>query len=291
MVEIVTAGERQVIAPEGLLPLMRRGVRAFPTRADKRPCFTGWQDSATADLSTLVAQVEEAAGRYGGLGLLTGEVVSVLDLDGPAAFDAMVDLAAEADDRFPRPEQLVGRTPRGGWHVYYRSPADPDADRNNVRLHDLPVDWRGRGGLVQAFGERRSLQGRLIPAEPAWLVQWRADASPRGRSAGYIERQLASAGRPMTASRYDALLRRIATTPEDSHKRNSMLWWGARVTWGCWLTTRPSSRPSEESVRADLEEAGHACGLDVSEVGRTVESAMAQARRDVFRAGPDREAS
>lgn len=268
---------QEVIAPEKLENLLLLKVRAFPVTSEKVPCFTGWQDRATSDLQALAGQKQEAGMRYGGIGLVTGEVVSVLDLDGPAALDAMLDLAAEADDQFPQHGQLVGRTPRGGLHVYYRSP--DGENHNNVRMHDLPVDWRGRGGLVVAFGPHRSLSGHLIPPEPRWLRAWRASAAGRGQSPEEARDWLRDVGEPMTPIRYDAILHHIATQPEG--KRNAVLWWGARVVWGCWLSTPPTGRPSEIGVRAALAQAGVDCGLEEAETRATITSAMDQARRDV----------
>lgn len=268
---------QEVIAPEKLESLLRLGVRAFPVTSEKVPCFTGWQASATGDLHTLGQQAQQAGRRYGGIGLVTGEVVSVLDLDGPAALDAMLDLAAEADDQFPQHGQLVGRTPRGGLHVYYRTPEGEN--HNNVRLHDLPVDWRGRGGLVVAFGPHRSLSGHLIPPEPRWLRSWRASAASRHATADEEQTSRDEADQRMTTERYFAILTRIATQEEG--KRNAVLWWGARVVWGSWFCTPPAGRPGEDEVRHDLERAGMFSGLDGAEVSRSVASAQAQARRDV----------
>lgn len=175
--QIVTIGG--ITAPKDLARLMRLGVRAFPTRADKRPCFKGWQESATADLQTLGAQYVAAGSRYGGLGLITGEVVSVLDVDDPfGAMDVLRDLAAEADDQFPEAGQLIGHTPRGGLHLFYLSP-DPGADVGNTHLHDLAVDWRGKGNLVMSFGLGRSMEGHVVPAVPTWLRAWLRSAKPR----------------------------------------------------------------------------------------------------------------
>lgn len=105
---------------------------------------------ATTDAAVLTAWW--AAEPTANIGLRTGESFDVLDIDGPAALDAlegagppaevrMVDGAAVCADDIEGPTVA---TPRG-WHVYVA----PTGRGNTVNLAGLPgVDWRGVGGYV-----------------------------------------------------------------------------------------------------------------------------------------------
>ncbi len=107
------------------------------------------------------------------IGLVTGEVADVLDIDGPAGRDAMRRWAAEHDLRLEGPVVRTGT----GWHYYLRA----SGARNRIGLLEH-VDWRGVGGYVvappsrHANGERyrwvRPLTAELppVPAELQSLV-------------------------------------------------------------------------------------------------------------------------
>jgi hypothetical protein len=73
------------------------------------------------------------------VGILTGpSKLTVIDVDTPD--DALCsDLLGRFGDT-----PLQARTPRGGWHLFYRSNGEP----TKAKLDKLPVDVRGRGGLI-----------------------------------------------------------------------------------------------------------------------------------------------
>jgi hypothetical protein len=75
------------------------------------------------------------------IGLLTGELVDVLDVDGPQGQAALSQWAAEHRLRLDGPLAHSGR----GWHYYLQA----SGARNRIGLLDH-VDWRGRGGYVVA---------------------------------------------------------------------------------------------------------------------------------------------
>ncbi len=73
------------------------------------------------------------------VGIVTGpSKITVVDVDQPN--DALHrDLLERFGDT-----PLQARTPRGGWHLFYRSSGEP----TKAKLDKLPVDIRGRGGFI-----------------------------------------------------------------------------------------------------------------------------------------------
>jgi hypothetical protein len=86
---------------------------------------------------------------HANVGLATGHVFDVLDIDGPAGERSMARLSAE------HPVGRLGplvRTGQGGWHVYLAP-----TGLGNPKPRDLDkVDWRGRGGYVLAPPSRHA---------------------------------------------------------------------------------------------------------------------------------------
>jgi hypothetical protein len=101
------------------------------------------------------------------IGLVTGEVADVLDIDGPAGRAALRRLAADHDLHLDGPLAQTG----SGWHLYLA----PTGSGNRAGLLKQ-VDWRGRGGYVVAppsrhasgrhYRWRRPLTATLPPVPP-----------------------------------------------------------------------------------------------------------------------------
>lgn len=91
------------------------------------------------DLNVDVARnrLDAMVRRHGGanVGVVTG-TFTVVDVDDPAYIDAMLYRCGDTP--------VIGRTPRGGHHLWYQG----RGERTVTRLDDLPVDVRGMGGLV-----------------------------------------------------------------------------------------------------------------------------------------------
>jgi hypothetical protein len=85
------------------------------------------------------------------IGLVTGELADVLDIDGPAGWAALRRLAADHDLRLDGPLAETG----SGWHLYLAL----TGSANRAGLLEQ-VDWRGRGGYVVAPPSRHA-SGRL----------------------------------------------------------------------------------------------------------------------------------
>jgi hypothetical protein len=81
------------------------------------------------------------------IGLVTGELADVLDIDGPAGRAALRRYAADNDLRLEGPLARTG----SGWHLYLA----PTGSGNRDGLLEQ-VDWRGRGGYVVAPPSRHA---------------------------------------------------------------------------------------------------------------------------------------
>ena len=105
------------------------------------------------------------------VGILTGlSRLTVVDIDEPYLLDEML-------ERF-EDTPLIIETPRGGFHLYYRS----TGERNRQRLDGLKVDIRGIGGMVVVpYGNRASYRARVraMPASRERLRSARAIARTR----------------------------------------------------------------------------------------------------------------
>ena len=106
------------------------------------------------------------------VGLATGIVFDVLDIDGPAGLTALRHLARTVDLRLPGPLVATGG---GGWHHWFT----PTGLGNRPPRSLAHVDWRGIGGCVLAPPSRhisggryrwlRDLDQTLLPEVPTVL--------------------------------------------------------------------------------------------------------------------------
>ena len=173
------------------------------------------------DATHLRAQVEWYWRRWprANIGLLTGELVDVLDVDGPPGRAALAQWEAEHRLQLDGPTAETGN----GWHYYLEA----SGARNRIGLLDH-VDWRGRGGYVVAPPSRHANGRRYrwirqlgsqfppLPAELERLVlppqperpasrQFRAEPTghPYGRKA--LEQELAAVAAAPRGTRNHAL--------------------------------------------------------------------------------------
>jgi hypothetical protein len=120
-------------------PLVRHGVKEATTDADRIGRW--WRRWPQANL-----------------GLATGIVFDVLDIDGPDRLAALGELQEAVGLRLPGPLVATGG---GGWHHWFRP-----TGLGNRPPHGLHhVDWRGKGGCVLAPPSRH-ISGRPY----RWLV-------------------------------------------------------------------------------------------------------------------------
>jgi hypothetical protein len=120
-------------------PLLRHGVKEATTDPDRIGRWWRYWPQAN-------------------VGLATGIVFDVLDIDGPAGLAALRQLEEVADLRLCGPLVATGG---GGWHHWFTP-----TGLGNRPPHGLAhVDWRGRGGCVLAPPSRH-ITGRTY----RWLV-------------------------------------------------------------------------------------------------------------------------
>jgi Bifunctional DNA primase/polymerase, N-terminal len=136
---------RRILGRAGLACSCRRGPAC--DRPAKHPLLRHGANDATTD----PAQLERWWRRWpqANVGLATGIVFDVLDIDGPAGLTALRQLAGTVDLWFPGPLVATGG---GGWHVWF----GPTGLGNRPPRGLTQVDWRGKGGCVLAPPSRHS---------------------------------------------------------------------------------------------------------------------------------------
>lgn len=203
------------------------------------------------------------------IGVATGHVFDVLDVDAPEGFDSLAELRDGIELQL-WPEAV--ETPSGGMHLW-----TCPTRRGNTAGHRPGLDWRGRGGYVVVPPSR--VEGRpyrwlawppAILAEapaallvavfgedrrPQWTaIAWRSWLSLSRRSEGRIQRLLecvrgASVG-----------------------NRNNVLFWAA-----CRLVEEGGTDEDLDRLRWAARDAG----LEAREIDRTIASAVRRASTGV----------
>ncbi|MGH3905640.1 MAG: bifunctional DNA primase/polymerase [Pseudonocardiaceae bacterium] len=174
------------------LHLAAMGWPVFPLHpGTKRPAIRDWEHRATTNPDRIHRCWHGAAGFN--IGVATGPSgLVVIDLDPPKTADSpdgATRLAALAQARGVQlPPTYTVTTPRGGQHLYYRTPAG--VQLRNTQHHLAPsIDTRAEGGYVIGPGSLRpdggyELHDDTTPPElPAWLVQALTERPAESRSA------------------------------------------------------------------------------------------------------------
>jgi hypothetical protein len=202
------------------------------------------------------------------IGLATGQLFEVLDVDGPAGAQAIRSLAAEHGLVSSGP--LV-RTGGGGWH-YYLAPTGLGNARPTGLEH---VDWRGRGGYVVAPPSRHAsghpyqwVAGRDLDvpvAEVSSVLLERLERRPPRRSAGPLAPAAVgdgAGGRYARAALVEELAR-VAAAPVG--QRNRQLWESTRNLYNLVAVGALDQREVDQGLLAAAER----CGLLAEEPRQT----------------------
>jgi len=215
--------------------LASRGWAVFPLApGTKRPAIREWEHRASTDLERIKGCWYAGAGF--GIGIATGPSrLVVLDLDpadpadgagGPDGASGLAALTAARGVQLAATFTVA--TPRGGTHLYYRTPPGVRL-RNTAGTLAPHVDTRAHGGYVVAPGTVLPGGGYELvddtdpPELPAWLVQALTErpsaalSAPTARSCtdvgGYVRAALAGECdkvRHAPAGRHNAVLCRAA---------------------------------------------------------------------------------
>jgi hypothetical protein len=202
------------------------------------------------------------------IGLATGHLFDVLDVDGPHGAAAIGALAAEHGLASSGP--LV-RTGGGGWH-YYLAPTG----LGNVQPRGLEhVDWRGHGGYVVAPPSRHH-SGRAYEFVPGRDLDAPLAQVPAALRERLQRREIERPAAPVTAlwlaggsaHRYARAalaqeLARVAAAPVG--QRNHQLWESTRNLYNLVATGALDHREVDQGLLAAAER----CGLLAEEPRQT----------------------
>jgi len=211
------------------------------------------------------------------IGLATGHLFDVLDVDGPTGAQAIRTLAAAHGLASSGP--LV-RTGGGGWH-FYLAPTG----LGNVHPAGLEqVDWRGRGGYVVAPPSRHAsghpyqwLAGRTLDTPPGTVpsvLLERLQPQQLRRPTGPDQLPTAADG---SGDRYARAalaeeLARVAAAPVG--ERNRQLWESTRNLYNLGATGALDQREVDQGLVAAAER----CGL-LDEEPRQTRRTLASGRQ------------
>lgn len=131
------------------------GLRVFRLRpGGKEPAFTGWQHEATADTELVHARWSDPVGGDPlafNIGVATGAGLLVLDVDNKDGKHGSASLNGLEARYGALPMTLTVRTPTGGYHYYFRVPADEWIGNSIGKLGE-GLDVKGDGGYVVGPG-------------------------------------------------------------------------------------------------------------------------------------------
>jgi hypothetical protein len=142
------------------LELAAAGIPVFPAivawnaeskKIDKKPAITGWQENATSAPQQITEWWVSFPDAVPAIELGRAGLV-VIDLDrhpgAPDGVQAFKQICA--GQKLPQAPTI--RTPSGGFHIYFRQPAEGDPLGNGRGNLPLGIDVRGKGGWVVAPG-------------------------------------------------------------------------------------------------------------------------------------------
>jgi hypothetical protein len=208
------------------------------------------------------------------IGLATGHLVDVLDLDGPEGVAALRCFAA---DHGWTPGGPLARTGHG-WHLYLQPSGT--GPRNPIHPELLThVDWRGKGAYAIAPPSRhahgayswvRSLDTPLEAAPPALQELLRPRRIDR---AARLPSRSVQPGHPYGQAALDGECRELAAMPPDSGRNRRLFDAGLHL-----YSLAAGGVLDEAQVERELLKAAERCGLLATEAKAT-RLTLASARR------------
>jgi hypothetical protein len=272
--------------------LASRGWAVFPLApGTKRPAIRDWEHRATTDPNRIRRCWHAGAGF--GIGIATGPSrLVVIDLD-PAPADAGPDgagaLGALAQVRgVALAATFTVATPRGGTHLYYRSPPGVQL-RNSAGTLAPHLDTRAEGGYVVAPGTALpngayELVDDTDPPElPAWLVQ-ALSGRPSASLSAPAQRPCTDIGGYVTAA-VQGECDKVRHAPPGRH--NAVLCRAAYALGqlvGAGILTHTTARAKLLTAAGFLIDAD--CDCTPSEVTRVIDAGLAAGTRNPRRTTP-----
>ena len=186
------------------------------------------------------------------IGLVTGELADVLDIDGPTGRAALRRYVAGHDLRLDGPVVRTG----SGWHYYVA----PTGSGNRAGLLEQ-VDWRGRGGYVVAPPSRhatghhyrwlRSPTATLprVPAPLRRLLDPARAHAPQPRSAPAARVQPTQVGHPYGQAALTQELAKVTHAPQGPPQPHPLLGRDPPLQPGRRRRPRPHRRGSRPARR------------------------------------------
>ena len=255
------------------MPLIALGWAIFPlARGTKLPAIPKNDGGrGVLDAAKDPDQIRAWAKRFprANVGIACGEISRLTVIDFDPKNGAMQTVAEFKARKQTFPPTVMGRTPSGGWHLYYAYA--PDLLNSKSQLGP-GIDVRTTGGYVVAppsvladgSGYRwvTAPLGPDLPKMPTWAYM---ALKPKPQP-------IVKPTRPPAGDKGEALgrLTRFVSNAQNG-QRNSCLYWAARRAAEGGMT--------DDGAKQALAEAAMAIGTDEKEAYRTVGSAFRAGRR------------
>jgi P4 family phage/plasmid primase-like protien len=258
----------------------KRGWHVFPAPPGKKQSYLKGEDHGGARWGAS-GKPEDVAANFAlwpraNVGIATQESgIFVLDLDRKNDVDGVAWLAAQIDIQGEWPDTVEALSPSGGWHVYFRYPADFDPKTCEGEIAP-GVDVRGHGGMVIAPpsikpGASKPYRWKNPPGpfDVAEAPQWLLALLPkRERSPRFAAAPLQSVG-ATSAWAQSALQSEIANVQGATQGTRNGALNKAAFSLGQIIA---GGALQEHDVRERLSAAATDIGLLPSEIDRTITS-------------------